>query len=218
MAIQITDTNFIFDNIVKLCASLLAGALIGAEREYRSKNAGFRTIILITVGCTLFTIISYVMAGNYDPARIASNVITGIGFLGAGAIFKEGLTVKGLTTAAVIWVSAAIGMAIGIGEYEFASAVLFMVLLILIGFPYLQKIIDRYNSERKYVVTVYCSTLNIEELHKTFRDCGLRSSCIHQIKKHDIVTLTFAISGAEKSHGRLIKVLHENPHIIEFEL
>ncbi|HXB42180.1 MAG TPA: MgtC/SapB family protein [Bacteroidia bacterium] len=210
-------TQFIEENIIKLAVSLLAGTIIGAEREYRSKNAGFRTIILITLGSTLFTIISYVMAGNYDPARIAANIITGIGFLGAGAIFKEGLTVKGLTTAAVIWVSAAIGMAIGIGQYEFAFVVLFFVMLIMLGFPYLQRIIDNFNSERIYKVTVYCNTFNIGELHKIFENCKLKSKCISQIKKHETVTLTFAISGADKGHVQLIKTLHENTHIIEFE-
>lgn len=205
------------DNVVKLLASLLAGAIIGAEREYRSKNAGFRTIILITLGSTLFTIISAVMGTGYDPARIASNVITGIGFLGAGAIFKEGITVKGLTTAAVIWVSAAIGMAIGIGQYEFAGLVLFFVMLIMLGFPYLQQIIDNYNSERIYKVTVYCNVFNIEELYKIFVACKLKGRCINQIKKHDVVTLTFAISGADQGHTNLIQTLHENSHIIEFE-
>jgi putative Mg2+ transporter-C (MgtC) family protein len=209
--------SFVAENIIKLGVSLLAGAIIGAEREYRSKNAGFRTIILITLGSTLFTIISYVMAGSYDPARIASNIITGIGFLGAGAIFKEGVTVKGLTTAAVIWVSAAIGMAIGIGQYAFAGVVLFFVMLIMLGFPYLQQIIDNYNSERLYKMTVYCNVLNIEELQRLFTSCKLKSRCVSQVKKHDMVTLTFAISGADHGHVLLIKNLHENSHIIEFE-
>ncbi len=210
-------THYVEENIIKLAGSLVAGAIIGAEREYRSKNAGFRTIILITLGSTLFTILSYVMAGDHDPSRIAANIITGIGFLGAGAIFKEGVTVKGLTTAAVIWVSAAIGMSIGIGQYEFAGVVLFFVMLVQVGFPYLQHIIDAYNSERIYKVTVYCSTLNIEELHKIFTNCKLRSKCVSQYKKHETVTLTFAISGADEGHVKLIQNLHENTHIIEFE-
>jgi putative Mg2+ transporter-C (MgtC) family protein len=205
------------ENVVKLAASLAAGAIIGAEREYRSKNAGFRTIILITLGSTLFTIISLIIAGPHDPARVASNIITGIGFLGAGAIFKEGVTVKGLTTAAVIWVSAAIGMSIGIGEYQFAGVVLFFVMIIMVGFPYLQQIIDNYNSERLYKVTVYCNVLNMEELHRIFHACHLKSRCLAQHKKHEVVTLTFAISGADRGHVELIKLLHESSHIIEFE-
>jgi len=210
-------THYVEENILKLGTSLLAGAIIGAEREYRSKNAGFRTIILITLGSTLFTILSYVMAGDHDPSRIAANIITGIGFLGAGAIFKEGISVKGLTTAAVIWVSAAVGMSIGIGQYEFAGVVTFFVMLVQVGFPYLQRIIDSYNSERVYKITVYCNTLNIDELHRIFASCKLRSKCVYQNKKHDVVTLTFAISGADGGHTQLIKNLHENSHIVEFE-
>ncbi len=210
-------THYVEENIIKLAGSLVAGAIIGAEREYRSKNAGFRTIILITLGSTLFTILSYVMAGDHDPSRIAANIITGIGFLGAGAIFKEGVTVKGLTTAAVIWVSAAIGMAIGIGSYEFAAVVLFFVMIVQVGFPYLQNIIDSYNSERIYKISVYCNALNLEELYRIFTGCKLKSKCVAQHKKHDVVTLTFAISGADKGHIELIQNLHENSHIIEFE-
>src|ERR1041385_3347429 len=115
---QISDE--VTSGTIKLFAALVAGSIIGAEREYQSKNAGFRTVILITLGSCLFTILSEVMGGTHDPARIAANIITGIGFLGAGAIFKEGVTVKGLTTASVIWIAAAVGMSIGIAEYEFA--------------------------------------------------------------------------------------------------
>lgn len=210
--------NFIEENSIKLVVSLVVGAIVGAEREYKSKNAGFRTIILITVGSTLFTIISASMAGNYDPTRIASNIITGVGFLGAGAIFREGLNVKGLTTAATIWISAAIGMAIGAGQYEFAGIVLLFVMLILLGFSPLQKLIDNFNTEHIYKVTVYCNTFNLDALHKIFSDCKLKSKCISQSKRHDMVTLTFSISGGLKNHGQLQSVLHNNTHIIEFDV
>ncbi|HWY37397.1 MAG TPA: MgtC/SapB family protein [Bacteroidia bacterium] len=209
--------NFVEENSIKLIVSLLAGAIIGAEREYKSKNAGFRTIILITVGSTLFTIISFSMAGNFDPTRIASNIITGVGFLGAGAIFREGLNVKGLTTAATIWISAAIGMAIGAGQYEFAGVVLLIVMLILLGFSPLQKLIDNYNTERIYKMTFYCNAFNMEEIHDIFISCKLKSKCISQVKRHDMVTLTFNITGGTRNHQRLIQELHTNTHIIEFE-
>ena len=84
----------VLEDLTKLLVALLIGAIIGAEREYRTKSAGFRTVILITVGSTLFTIVSNLMSND---ARVASNIVTGIGFLGAGAIFKEGANVKGLT-------------------------------------------------------------------------------------------------------------------------
>ena len=93
------DYDFIFDNSVKLIVSLVLGALIGAEREYKGRNIGFRTIILITLGSTLFTILSFILGKDTDPARIASNIVTGVGFLGAGAIFRDGASVRGMTTA-----------------------------------------------------------------------------------------------------------------------
>ena len=94
--------DFLQNELGKLFIALLIGAIIGAEREYRTKSAGFRTVILITVGSCLFTMISNLMSND---ARVASNIVTGIGFLGAGAIFKEGANIKGLTTATTIWIS-----------------------------------------------------------------------------------------------------------------
>src|SRR5207253_3460082 len=128
----------ITEDILKLLLALAMGAVIGTEREYKTKAAGFRTVILIMVGSTLFTIISSVMGGPGDPARVASNIVTGIGFIGAGAIFKEGNFVKGLTTAAVIWISAAIGMSIGVGQYQFAFIALCIVMAVLLGFTWFQ--------------------------------------------------------------------------------
>lgn len=209
-------SDFIYENIAKLCASLVAGAIIGAEREYKSKNAGFRTMILVTLGSTLFTIVSEIVAKGKD-FHVVGNIVVGIGFLGAGAIYKEGTSPRGLTTAVTIWVSAAIGMAIGEGQYEFAVVVITFVMIVLLGFPYLQKFIDMYNSERIYKVTVYCNTLNIKELARIFTACKLRGKAISQVKKHDMVTLTFAVSGSTEGHVLLIQNLHENKHIIEFE-
>src|SRR6266480_3904090 len=93
--------------LLKLFVSLIIGGVIGAEREYHSKSAGFRTIILITLGSTVFTLLSYKLGGADDAWRITANIITGIGFLGAGVIFKDENRVGGLTTATIIWVAAA---------------------------------------------------------------------------------------------------------------
>ena len=91
--------------LTKLSVSLLLGSLLGLEREYQNKAAGFRTIALICMGSTVFTLISMRISIS-NPDRIAANIITGIGFIGAGVIFKNGANVYGLTTAATIWVSA----------------------------------------------------------------------------------------------------------------
>ncbi len=118
--------------VTRLVIAVVIGALIGFEREKDGNPAGFRTHILICVGATLFTILSFEFTGASDPSRIAAGIVTGIGFLGAGAIFKEDDRVRGLTTAADLWVLAAIGLAIGIGYYAAAIATAIIVLAALI--------------------------------------------------------------------------------------
>lgn len=106
-------------DLIKAISSLLVGMMLGAERELKDKAAGFRTITLICLGSTLFTVLSYKLGGgeSEDATRIASYVVSGIGFLGAGVIFKDGFSINGLTTASIIWIAAAIGMSIGFGQF-----------------------------------------------------------------------------------------------------
>ena len=117
------------NDLVAIGVSMLAGSLVGIEREYRNKSAGFRTIVLICLGATVFTIVSRFGAGSDD--RIAANIITGIGFIGAGVIFKDKFSVMGLTTAAVIWIVAGIGMAAGVGYHGFALAIAIITVIVL---------------------------------------------------------------------------------------
>jgi putative Mg2+ transporter-C (MgtC) family protein len=120
---------------VRLVAAVVAGALIGLEREAHAKPAGFRTYIIICLGAALLMILSIYVPQQYfkngDPARIAAQVVTGIGFLGAGAIFRLGVNVQGLTTAASIWTTAAIGLVIGAGLFAVAGIALALVLIAL---------------------------------------------------------------------------------------
>jgi putative Mg2+ transporter-C (MgtC) family protein len=117
----------IFDANVEILGKLLIasvlGGVVGLEREFRNKPAGLRTNMLICLGATLFTVLSQEIAGQFDGdhTRIASQVIPGIGFIGAGAIMREGASVQGLTTAATIFVVASVGMAIGGGLYVTAA-------------------------------------------------------------------------------------------------
>lgn len=108
--------------IMRLVVSAILGGIIGIERESSNRPAGFRTHILVTLGSALMMIISTTsfdpFVYNNDPMRLAAQVVSGIGFLGAGTVLKDGDTVKGLTTAAAIWVCGGIGLAIGVGMYE----------------------------------------------------------------------------------------------------
>ena len=127
--------------VVRIGLAAALGGAIGLERELREREAGLRTHMLVAVGAALFTMVSaYAWADwsfsnreglVFDPTRIAAQVVTGIGFLGAGAIIRQGLSVKGLTTAATLWVVAAIGMASGVGYYEAAFVTTALVLLSL---------------------------------------------------------------------------------------
>jgi putative Mg2+ transporter-C (MgtC) family protein len=112
-----------------LLALALTGAL-GFEREARHKAAGLRTHMLVGMGATLFTLVSLDVP-DADPARVAAGVVTGVGFLGAGVIFRQGTTVRGLTTAASLWVAAAIGLAVGTGRLIEATAATAVALLVL---------------------------------------------------------------------------------------
>jgi putative Mg2+ transporter-C (MgtC) family protein len=115
---------------VRLLLATVFGAAVGYEREHAEKPAGVRTLALVSVGAAIFTVAS-IFAFDADPARLAAGIVTGIGFIGAGAIFREGVTVRGLTTATSIWVTAAIGVATGAGMYILSTVATALVLVIL---------------------------------------------------------------------------------------
>ena len=145
--------DVLIDELTKISISLLIGSLLGLEREYQNKPAGFRTIALICVGATLFTILSQRLGTPTSMDRVAANIITGIGFIGAGVIFKNNTNVFGLTTAATIWVAAGLGMAVGASEYALAFIVLTVVLIVLSLFEFLQEKIDIFHTRRLYFIT-----------------------------------------------------------------
>ena len=131
--------------IGRLCLAAFLGAVLGFEREWRKKYAGLRTNILIAIGSALFTMMSIDLSisSGGDATRVASQIVTGIGFLGAGAIMRTGIGVKGLTTAAMIWVNAAIGVAVGGGEYALAVISTVVTLLVLVLLNPVERWIDR---------------------------------------------------------------------------
>ncbi len=118
--------------VLRLLLAAALGAIIGFQREKAGKPAGVRTLSLISMGSAMFSVVSIICFPGADPARIAAGVVTGIGFLGAGAILHRQGGVEGLTTAATIWVAAGIGLAAGAGLYIVAPAVTVMALIILI--------------------------------------------------------------------------------------
>jgi len=132
------------DLVWRLLLAAGLGAAVGLEREYRQKPAGLRTNILIAVGSALFTVMSVSLTGGGgDPSRIAAQIVTGIGFLGGGAIMRNRDSVHGMTTAATIWVNAAIGVAAGAGQYALATFTAALTLVVLVVLPPIERYFER---------------------------------------------------------------------------
>lgn len=159
----------------RLLLAFIAGGLIGLNREKYNKAAGFRTHILICMGSALIMLISiyipqeFMDFKNGDAGRIAAQIVTGIGFLGAGAIIKLGDNVKGLTTAASIWVSAAIGMAVGAGMISIAFASLVLVLLTLIIMEKLERALVRKKNLKVLNLQLKQPTVKIDAIEKILK-------------------------------------------------
>ncbi|HRQ41584.1 MAG TPA: MgtC/SapB family protein [Chloroflexota bacterium] len=116
---------------LRLVIATILGAVVGYEREHAGKEAGMRTHGMVSLGATLFTVVSTHGFGNGDPGRVAAQIVTGIGFLGAGAILHHRGNIHGLTTAATLWVTAAIGLAVGVGMVLMSIATTVLVFLLL---------------------------------------------------------------------------------------
>ncbi|WP_119080830.1 MgtC/SapB family protein [Chitinophaga alhagiae] len=158
---------------IRLLAAMVAGFLLGFEREVQRKAAGIRTIALICVSSALFTIVGSHMPGTTGD-RVASNILTGVGFIGAGVIFRGGFTVDGITTAATIWISAAIGMAIGIGAYALAGTAVAITLFVLWGLSYVENVINRRRDRKYYAIQYQEAAMSTAELEALFtRYCSI---------------------------------------------
>ena len=207
----------LLENLIKLSMAIIVGGVLGAEREFRDKAAGFRTLILITVGSTLFTIFSLSMDPGFTQTRIAANIVTGIGFLGAGAIIREHGRVGGLTTAATIWLSAALGMGIGAGELNFVLISTFAVLVVLLIFPRLEIWIDHIRESRSYRIVV--STGNAEKVDKineALKTCELKVFEHHQSKIGTTIVGTWHTIGSPKHHEKFVSGMLKDRDIEEF--
>lgn len=208
--------NLLIANLIKVGMAVIVGGLIGAEREYQDKAAGFRTIILITLGSTLFTIFSLSMDPGFTATRIAANIVTGIGFLGAGAIVRDGGRIAGLTTAATIWLSAALGMGIGAGELIFVMVATIITLLVLLVFPKIEQRIDRIREARTYEIIVGASDYKkIDLISDTFNKLSLRVFERHQAKNEKSIISTWKVLGAPQNHERFVQAMMRDKSIKE---
>jgi len=202
-------------DLVSMFVALLCGGIIGFEREYRNKSAGFRTIILITLGSTIFTIVSRHGAGADD--RISANIITGIGFIGAGVIFKDQFSVRGLTTAAVIWTSAAIGMTTGIGYHTLAFLFTLITLGILLMMSRVERFIGKLQRQKMLSVTFRNAEFSqIQALEDRLNSEDLGIERLRVSKNHDTLTVVWQVSGKKQFLLKLNETLAAIPDIISF--
>lgn len=203
------------EDLLKLGLAVLVGGLIGGEREFRDKSAGLRTIIFITLGATLFTMLSPLLGDNIHTARVAANIVTGIGFLGAGAIIREGTRVAGLTTASTIWLAASLGMGIGAGQYLLVGLATGLILLILWLFPLLEHGINLLREARTYEVLLPLHSQRAEEIRDRFRHVGLRVLTQKEQKTREGLVLVIATIGRPRNHARLVQMLIPDSEILE---
>ena len=202
-----------------LLAVLLSG-ILGLERERKGRPAGLRTHLLVCLGATLLMIVgeqyTRTWAGGdtgfiYDPGRVAAGIITGVGFLGAGTIMRTNVAPQGLTTAAMIWFVAALGVAIGSGFYTISVFITFLALGLIVCFEHL----ERYLPDRAVItlgITTGYETLSLAELHDIVASVG-QSKILHtRIKTFEqnkiTVTLTIRTEGVD-CFNRLLQLLHK---------
>jgi putative Mg2+ transporter-C (MgtC) family protein len=202
------------DLLIKLLLGVVIGGAIGFEREIHAKAAGLRTITLITIGATLFTMLSMQFSGGSD--RVASNIVTGIGFLGAGAIlFSEG-RIKGLTTASSIWVASALGMAIGLGEFWLAGAAALLVFVVLWLFVPFDQLIDTLGREiREYDITYLNHSDKTGQIECLFQENHLKILRSRRMKTGEKFIGEWELRGTHKSHNQLVEKLLEDNEVYE---
>ena len=169
------------DMVIRLCLGFMAGAIIGFERSSRRQVAGLRTHILIATGATLLMLLSIYLPQQFssatrtgDPGRIAAQVVSGMGFLGAGAIIRLGNTIRGLTTAASLWFVAAVGLAIGSGMFLVAAAAEGLGLIALLILNIVERKIFPTERLKSLEISFHDSQINTADVMKVIKDSGIR--------------------------------------------
>lgn len=184
--------------LLRLVAAILAGALIGLERELHDKPAGFRTNILICFGAALFTVLSAELGDDRsDRTRIAAQIVTGVGFLGAGTVVHFKGTVLGLTTAATIWAVASVGMAFGAGEYLTGLIATILTAGVLFGLAYVETWIASWQETTRFKIRLTPTLESTNMVKDLAQETGVRieSWLITKVEEEQGLTLRIAVMG-----------------------
>ncbi|MBS1958114.1 MAG: MgtC/SapB family protein [Bdellovibrionales bacterium] len=208
----------------KIFVALLCGGLIGLERELKSKSAGIKTNMLICVGAMLYTAISVVIANSNDqigvvgdPTRIAAQIVSGIGFIGGGAILKSGANVVGMTTAATIWLVAAIGCWIGAGQLELALSVTLLILLVLVSVTFFE---NRFLGKRQLFKIVIHLREKTDEVTRAALEALLTSNELsledyRENLANSAPEVRVSYLGRTSDHSKLLLELWKIPGILD---
>jgi len=194
-------------------ASVLGGA-IGLERELGGKPAGLRTNILICIGSVLYTHLSIAMIGGAtDPTRVAGQIVTGVGFIGAGTILHARGAVVGLTSAATIWVVAAIGVALGSGFYLEGIGTTLVVLAVLAGLGRVEKLVERQSMRSRISIHARPGPTVLEDLEGLVRRAGLELSAVSSRQENVDLVIDFDIRGSKRLHDQVMITLLHHDHV-----
>jgi putative Mg2+ transporter-C (MgtC) family protein len=203
----------------KLIVACVLCGLIGLEREYRQKAAGFRTHLLVGLGSTMFTLLSVHGFGASDPSRVAAQIVSGIGFIGGGAILRHGLTVRGLTTASTLWLVASIGMAVAVGWYEPGLIATAMALLTLILLSNLERVLPSFPRPIQVQLRLAIAPSDQSAVRTLMQENGwtLRRGQLERVNP-DTVRMSYLIrrsAGTEGELDQLISALQALPGLKE---
>ena len=201
---------FQLELLLALGLAVLLGGAIGLERELGGKPAGLRTNILICIGSVLYTKLSMTMGGpTSDPTRVAAQIVTGVGFIGAGTILHARGAVVGLTSAATIWVVAAIGVALGAGHYYEALGTTLLVILVLRGLGRVEAIISRQSTRSHLTVHARPEPAALEDLEALVRRTGLDVERVESRRENVDLVIEYDIRGPKRLHDQvMIAILH----------
>lgn len=195
--------------LVQLTLAVVLGGAVGLERELKGKPAGLRTNILIATGATLFTVLSYRMAVGGDVGRVAAQILTGVGFIGAGTILHTRGAVTGLTSAATIWVVSAIGMAVGARAYLEALLATLLVMLVLAGLGPVEGFMARQAARSRLLIHARPEASAVEELEALVRRTGLELDRVQSRVENVDLVVELELRGPKRLHDQLlIAVLH----------
>jgi putative Mg2+ transporter-C (MgtC) family protein len=208
---RIVDVLYL-ELLLQLVLAVLLGGAIGLERELSGKPAGLRTNILICVGAALFTTLSMKMSlGRGDPARIAAQILPGVGFIGAGTILHMRGSVTGLTSAATIWVVAAVGMALGAGAYGEALGAALLVLIVLQGLGWVEGYLARAATHSHLRIHAKAEPTALEDLEALVRRTGLEIERTVSRRENVDLVIEFDVRGPKRLHDQLLVGIVHHP-------